>query len=212
MKFADDGTPQSELSNSILPSLNDTVGRAVERSQKLSRDDFLARALEVLSREGEAELRIDRLVKALGVTKGSFYWHFENRADFVHSLAEYWELWSTNRVVEAVDQAEDDPKAKLRTVQEVVTQDDLSRYDLVMRSWAAHKPEVARIVASGDRTRFGFVRRQFRRLGYRGADLDFRTRTFVVTASMWSTYNRDQSPRVRRKRLAAVLEMLTDSG
>ena len=181
----------------------------MERPQRLSREDFLARALDVLSREGEAELRIEQLVKALGITKGSFYWHFENRADFVRSLAEYWERMSNNRVFQEIGDIGADPKVVLQRVQEIVTREDLSRYDLVMRSWATHEPEVARSVESVASTRNEYVGQQFRRLGFRGADLEIRTRAFVVTTSMWSTYNRDESPKLKKRHLAAVLEMLT---
>jgi AcrR family transcriptional regulator len=186
-----------------------STAKSPAKSKRLSRDDFLSRALEVLSREGESELRIDRLVSALGVTKGSFYWHFEDRAEFVRSLAEYWERWSTDRAVEELGDVEGDPKAVLRMLHELVNREDLARYDLVMRSWATHEPEVARIVESVDRTRLDFVGRLFRQLGYRGNDLDLRTRLFVVSSSMWSVINRDEDKDLRIRRLSAVLDILT---
>jgi AcrR family transcriptional regulator len=179
------------------------------RSPRLTRGEFLARALEVLSREGESDLRIDRLVAALGVTKGSFYWHFEDRADFVRRLAEYWERWSTDRVVEELGDVEGDPNNLLLELHEIVTREDLARYDLVMRSWATHEPEVARIVELVDRTRLDFVGRLFRRLGFRGDALDIRTRLFVVSTSLWSVINRNEDKDLRLKRLSAVLDILT---
>jgi hypothetical protein len=87
--------------------------------------------------------------------------------------------------------------------------EDLARYDLVMRSWATHEPEVARIVESVDRTRLDFVGRLFQQLGYRGKDLDLRTRLFVVSSSMWSVINRDEDKNLRMRRLSAVLDILT---
>ena len=68
---------------------------------------------------------------------------------------------------------------------------------------------MARIVESVDRTRFDFVGRLFRQLGYRGNDLDIRTRLFVVSSSMWSVINRNEDKDLRLKRLVAVLEILT---
>lgn len=179
------------------------------KKPRLTRTEFLARALDVLAKEGESELRIDRLVEALSVTKGSFYWHFVNRADFVQSLALYWEQWSTDRVVEEIGPIDDSPRAKLLRIHEIVTRDDLVRYDLVMRSWAAHEPKVADIVRSVDRTRFEFVLEQFRQLGYVGNDLDIRTRTFVVTTSLWTVINRHASRKKRLQQLASVLDLLT---
>lgn len=87
--------------------------------------------------------------------------------------------------------------------------DDLTRYDLVIRAWATHEPEVAEIVASVDQTRFELVVGQFRRLGFTGEDLDVRARTYVVTTSLWSVINRDESRSLRKQRLAALLDILT---
>lgn len=60
------------------------------REGRLTREEWLAKALEVLARKGVAGMRIDALSKALGVTKGSFYWHFKNRDDFTKNLLDYW--------------------------------------------------------------------------------------------------------------------------
>jgi AcrR family transcriptional regulator len=52
------------------------------KKQKVSRRDrtqWLEAALKVVARDGGARLRIDTLVNELGVTKGSFYWHFSGR-------------------------------------------------------------------------------------------------------------------------------------
>jgi AcrR family transcriptional regulator len=163
----------------------------------------------VLSREGEAQLRIDALVDALGVTKGSFYWHFANRAHFVRSLSEYWQQWSTDYVVEEMGDLEGDPKELLMKLDEIVVRDDLTRFDLVMRSWATHEPDVGRIVEEVDSTRLDFVRRLFRQLGYRGRDLDTRTRLFVISTSFWSSIYRNEDRDLRLKRLQAVLDILT---
>lgn len=182
---------------------------AATKPPRLGRQEFLARSLEVLSQEGESELRIDRLVKALGVTKGSFYWHFKDRAEFVQVLARYWEQWSTDSAVEELGDSHDDPKAVLLKLHEVVALGDLARYDLVMRSWATHETEVAKVVRSVDRTRFRFVREQFRGLGYSGDDLDIRTRAFVVSSSFWAVINRNESKRLRQRRLSALLDILT---
>ena len=64
----------------------------------MDRDSLLQRALLVVAREGGSELTIERLVAALGVTKGSFYWHFRDRSDFVRALAGHWAFWSTKVV------------------------------------------------------------------------------------------------------------------
>ena len=153
-------------------------------SGKLSRKDWLSRSLEVLSREGNAKLRIDTLTKSLGITKGSFYWHFKDRADFVKSLAEYWAKNSTNQVIDELNQVQGDASNRLFELMKYLFHKDFGKYDIAMRAWAAQEPVVARIVKKVDKQRFAFVRSLFAELGFKGQELEMRTRTFVVFHSL----------------------------
>jgi AcrR family transcriptional regulator len=168
-------------------------------AKRLSREQWLVRALDILAREGGAKLRIDKLVQDLGVTKGSFYWHFKDRDDFVASLAAYWAEHSTRQVIDKVEQVKGDAKAKLAGVSEVVFSEDLGRYDLVMRAWAARQPGVARVVKNVDRQRFAFVRSLFSEMGFRGRELDDRTRLFVCyMAGEHVTFVKESGEKQRR--------------
>ena len=152
--------------------------------RRYSRDEFLARSLEVLSQRGETELRIDRLVRRLGVTKGSFYWHFESRADFVRGLAEYWAQSSTQRVIDDVETMTGDPEDRLFSLMKRIRRQDLVGHDLAMRTWAFHEPEVASVVRKVDRLRLTFVRGLFKEMGFEGGELETRTRIFVTAMSL----------------------------
>jgi AcrR family transcriptional regulator len=61
---------------------------------------WLAEALQVLTKSGNAKLPVDNIARALGVTKGSFYWHFKNRKDFVAGIIDYWDKQFTRPVIE----------------------------------------------------------------------------------------------------------------
>jgi len=158
--------------------------RKTKISGKLSREDWLSRSLEVLSREGKAKLRIDPLTKSLGITKGSFYWHFKDRSDFVKSLAEYWAKYSTDQVINFLNQVQGDASDRLFELMKYLFRKDFGRYDIAMRAWAAQEPEVARIVNKVDKQRFVYVRSLFAELGFKGQELEMRTRTFVVFHSL----------------------------
>lgn len=80
----------------------------------LSREEWLEKALGIVFREGAAKLRIDNLVKEVGVTKGSFYWHFKDRQNFVHRLIDHWHERYTLRVSDALDDLEGPAAEKLR--------------------------------------------------------------------------------------------------
>lgn len=151
--------------------------------KRLSRSDWLVEALEVLALEGEAELRIDHLAAHLGVTKGSFYWHFENRADFFRQVAEYWAVEYTERPAERILSLEGDAPEKLQALMQLITEQNLTQYDLVVRAWAEHQKAVARIVERADRVRLATLRELFAEAGFQGEELEVRTRLFVVFMS-----------------------------
>lgn len=157
------------------------MNEAPKKKPRLSRSDWLARAMEVLSREGGARLNVNDLCQSLGVTKGSFYAHFDGRADFVEKFVVFWAETFTQSVIFAIDQLVDaTPEARLLALMRLLKEERLARYDVAVRAWAAQELIVAEGVRQVDRQRFGYVRQIFHDMGFRGADLDTRTRLFVI--------------------------------
>ena len=76
--------------STFVNKYNWVIAATLKKRTRFSRTDWLARAMDVLSRKGGARLRINDLCQELGVTKGSFYAHFEDRADFVRQFVAYW--------------------------------------------------------------------------------------------------------------------------
>lgn len=151
--------------------------------QRFNRDDWLSLALETLSKQGKSKLTIDRLVADLGVTKGSFYWHFENRADFIQQLLEYWAKKFTYEVIDETNAIEGGAGERLYGLMELLTRSDASRYDIAVRAWAAQEPAVAIVVRRVDMTRLGYVKSLFRELGFEGDDLTIRSRAVLYWTS-----------------------------
>jgi len=138
-------------------------------------------AMEVLSKGGEAELRIDKLCRKLGVTKGSFYAHFENRADFIEQFVAHWSETSTQSVISAIDKFKDETaEAHLLALMRLLYQRRITGLEIAVRAWASRNSAVAQGVHETDRLRFEYIRRIFHDMGFRGRDLDLRTRLFVV--------------------------------
>ncbi len=156
-----------------------TRNTATNGVPRLTREQWLAQALEILSREGNAKLRVDSICKALGVTKGSFYWHFKNREDFVVSLVDHWKAAFTNSVVEHVQGYGGDARSRLNALAEFVSVNNLAGYDVCIRAWAAQDPNVAEMVAEVDEARLSFVRSLFAEMGFEDQDLEMRTRALI---------------------------------
>ena len=141
-------------------------GGGSRKRGRLGRSEWLAEGLKFLKERGIDGVRVVPLARSLGVTSGSFYWHFRDRRDLHSSLLSYWETWSTEQVVEHVSSAEGDPRDRLRRLMEFVVEGDLGRYDTAMRAWALQDETVARAVARSDQRRVGFVTSLFRESGF----------------------------------------------
>ena len=154
------------------------------KKKKLSREKWLELALEILIKEGNAKVRIDHLVKCLGVTKGSFYWHFKDRDDFIISLVEHWAQVSTPVVVEHVKQVQGRAEERLLELMQFIVINDLTRYDIAVRAWALMEPQVAHIVKKTDKRRLAYIRNLFAEMGFEENEVEMRALTLVTFHAM----------------------------
>jgi AcrR family transcriptional regulator len=156
----------------------------VKQKKKLTRTKWLEFALEILTKEGNTKLRIDHLVQCMGVTKGSFYWHFKNRDDFLLSLIEHWAKVSTLVVVEHMKQVQGSAEERLLELMQFIVINDLTRHDIAVRAWALMEPEVAYIVEKTDKRRLAFIRILFAEMGFDENEQEMRARTLVTFHAM----------------------------
>ncbi|WP_415716863.1 TetR/AcrR family transcriptional regulator [Maridesulfovibrio sp.] len=79
----------------------------MKKEARHSAEDLLDAALKLLETESVQQLTIDNLCRKLGVTKGSFYHHFKNRAEFLERMLEHWVEGGTLASIEAADKGAD---------------------------------------------------------------------------------------------------------
>ena len=78
----------------------------------LSKADWIEAALIALTRDGLGGVAVEPLGRRLGATKGSFYWHFADRAALIAATLELWEQRETTEVIERIQDI-DDPRERL---------------------------------------------------------------------------------------------------
>ena len=93
-------------------------------------------------------------------------------------------------------------------IAETVIGENLNRYEAAIRSWAAHDPQIAPLVRKVDRARLAAVRQLFAGLGFRGAELEMRTRTFVTYYSLERCILVQQSKRKRLEEVKRRVEIM----
>ena len=154
------------------------------KNSRLNQDEWLERSLSQLAKN-KGSFNIDELVKELGVTKGSFYWHFKNRDDFIQKLLDYWESSSTQSVLIKMKKYDDEiAEIRLLALMRILRNKAVCHHDIAMRNMAALNKEAAAKVLKVDEMRLHFVSSLFREIGFRGKDLEVRVHVFAVFHSL----------------------------
>lgn len=82
-----------------------------ERS-RLTAEDWELAALQMIADQGVGALAVEALARQLGVTKGSFYWHFRSREALLQAALERWEQYGEREVLGQIEQIAD-PRLRL---------------------------------------------------------------------------------------------------
>jgi AcrR family transcriptional regulator len=124
-------------------------------SDRLTKSDWIEHGLRTLANGGANALKVGPMATKLKVSRGSFYWHFRDIADFRSQVLQSWQERMTDRVIRDLEAAKAEPdRLKHLMRRAFVTKRSLDR---AIRSWAAEDKDVATIVASVDAQRVAYT-------------------------------------------------------
>jgi len=130
-------------------------------SARTPRTRWIEEGLRALAAGGPDAVRIEPLAQALGVTRGGFYWHFEDRRALLEEMLDTWERRSTDEVLERVEREGGDPRAKVRRAGALTFSRELLPIDLAVRDWSRREPAVAERLRRVDNRRMDYLRSLF---------------------------------------------------
>ncbi|MFL1406884.1 TetR/AcrR family transcriptional regulator [Marinobacter sp. M1N3S26] len=143
--------------------------KAAKSKAQLTRDDWLDAAAGEVAAGGFSNLRVLTLAKRLGVTRGSFYWHFRDHEDLVVS---FLDRWRDRRFVELdyMRPKGENPEEELHQLLQILLTDAARnirrlQVELAVRDFARRNEHAARIVDEVDRARVDQNKLLFRHLG-----------------------------------------------
>ncbi len=122
---------------------------------RLTRTAWLDHGLRTLSRHGANALKVGALATGLDVSRGSFYWHFNDIDHFRAQLLQIWQERATDQVIRDIDASIVGP-ARLTRLMKLAFYEDRS-LDRAFRSWASADAAVAAVVASVDAKRIAYL-------------------------------------------------------
>ena len=187
----------------MLPSMTPPRGA----SRRLSVDDWIQAGFALLADGGTNALRVDRLCERVGVTKGSFYWHFVDLAAYRDALVEAWgSLQDQDR--QRFEKSPDvEPRERLRFMMQAVMSPQQWALERAMRVWALTDEAVAANVRKSDRRVLRAVYQAFRDSGFGDEDAQVRSAVFFG-AGMWVLHGSepgDAPPELQERFLDFVL-------
>ena len=133
--------------------------------ERLDRESWLEAGLACLADAGPAGIKIPAIAKRLGVTKGSFYWHFRDLEEFEEALLTAWEQQYTREVMCLVDESGGNAMQKLRHLVDLAFTTD-TRLARAIRHWSANDPRARRAQGRVDRQRLTYIADLLRDLGW----------------------------------------------
>ncbi|KAA3640564.1 MAG: TetR/AcrR family transcriptional regulator [Proteobacteria bacterium] len=84
------------------------------KKKSLNPKDWELATLEVIANQGVSAVAVETIAKVLGVTKGSFYWHFTNRKDLIVAALKRWRD-EDNKIIKQRVLSVSDPYKRLKT-------------------------------------------------------------------------------------------------
>jgi len=132
-------------------------------SRRLRAQDWIDFALKTLAREGFQALKADVLARKLGVSRGSFYWHFSELGAFHTRVIEHWRQTATEAIIADLEKY-DSREQRL----DVLVRSAFGRSGLLevrLRGWAEENAEAARVLNDIDRRRKAYMERMLVEVG-----------------------------------------------
>lgn len=138
-------------------------------ASRLTRDDWLDAAFRAVVEGGFDKARVLMIADALGVTRGSFYWHFTDHAELISALLARWMERELALDRHLRSEGTSDPKADLEHLLEVALAHggpDLEniRFELALRGLGRRDAAVAQMLVEVDQARMGLFEQKFQRL------------------------------------------------
>jgi AcrR family transcriptional regulator len=149
---------------------------------RMNRDDWVRAGLRRLARHAIDGVRVEVLAKDLGVTKGSFYWHFSDRAELLDALLAEWAEMATDAVIAQAEAAGSDPNARLERLTGIAIEGFDAELESALRDWGRHDAAVGRVLVEVDRRRMDYLRKLLRESGFGAAETE--ARAFLLYAAV----------------------------
>ena len=138
--------------------------KPADRPGRLSAEDWAQGALDLIAEQGLSAVAVEPLARRLGVTKGSFYWHFPSREALLKASLERWEQVEQEQVFGKLE-AIADPRDRLRALFQLVAHEMQPHIIYLELLKALDHPQVQPVMERVSQRRLDYLTASFRQAG-----------------------------------------------
>lgn len=130
-------------------------------SARLEAKNWTRAGLEVLAERGPEGVKVEALARRLGVTKGSFYWHFKDRDALLEAMLADWRRRATLAIIDRFERVSGDAATRLVHLLRLPTTDKSSEWgadmELAIRLWGRRDPRARAALEEVDQVRLRYI-------------------------------------------------------
>lgn len=155
------------------------------KGSPLNEQDWVSAAIEILVNENVRGIRIDVLCAKLGVTKGSFYWHFATRNDLLVAVLSTWRRKTTMNVIKSISASSGTARDRLRRLLWLPRgpkSPASAQVEQSVRDWARRVEMPKSAVAEVDQIRMDYFTQLVKDAGHDGDEA--RVRAYIMYCLM----------------------------
>lgn len=180
-----------------------------KKTRSLTAEGWIAAAQRIMVTQGIEHVKVQRLARMLGVTRGSFYWHFTNRQHLMDELLALWRRTNTGALAEAIADTS-------RTLEQHVLalftlwlaeKDFDPRFDAAVRDWARKAPRTRAAVRAVDSERITRITRIFSDASFSPQEARIRAMVLYYTQIGYYTVDLQESLAERLSHTAAYIKV-----
>ena len=198
------------MESACLPVLDTAMTNRRSKTEAIGPGQWVAAARALLVAQGIEAVKVDRIARRLGVTRGGFYWHFRSRQALLDRLLAEWEETSIIPFAQ-LDQAKPHLESQILQLFLFWLQSKAfdARYDSAIRDWARKSPRVRGAVHKADQRRVAFIAEMFGAAGYPPREAEVRARVLYYTQIGYYALEIEEPEEVRIPLAAPYYEVFT---
>ena len=172
----------------------------------LTAADWEREALELIAERGVQALAIEPLARRMGITKGSFYWHFSGRESLLEQALRRWEEHDSRNLNKSLGEI-DDPRERLVSFFRRVGREKLTHEVYSELCAAAGHPQVEPVLERVAERRMKHLSAAFEELGMPPAQARHQGRlTYSVYLGFLQLQRQHQTPSLSSGDFEAYIE------